>query len=822
MTTATRKRVEKGFERFGDLIYRRHWVVLLLMFCLIAGLVSRIPDLKMDTSTEGFLHPDDPTLIAYDRFREQYGRDELILLTIKSPDLFGAEALDRLKQLHQALREKTPYLDDITSLINARNTRGAVGELIVEDLLERWPESAAARAEVKARAMVNPLYRNMLISDDGTITTIIIKTDAYPGNGLDENVMAGFDDTEQADAATPEVERVPLSDEQNSEVVNVVRDIAAGYDSDDFRIHLAGSPVLADVLKRSMVTNMKRFMLLSLATVSLLLFLLFRRFSGVFLPVSIVLLSLLSTLGLMALSGVPFKLPTQIMPSFLLAVGVGASVHLLAVFYRRIQQQHSDGESLLEPEEAKRQGIVFALGHSGLAIVMTSLTTAAGLASFAGAEVAPVSDLGIVAAAGVIISLIYTLVLLPALLSIVPLKSQQGDAARKRHERFDRLMISIADISTGHPKSVLLVSALVLAVGIAGALQVKFSHKPFEWLPLSHPTRVATDFVNDNMRGASTVEVIVDTGRENGLYEPVFMQNLERLNHQIATIDQGELYVGKTLSLADILKEINQALNENRSSHYRIPQQRELIAQEFLLFENSGSDDLEDFVDSQFRQTRFTIKMPWVDSMLYRPFMEDLKQRFTRVLGTGHDISVTGVVALLGRTMSATIESMKQSYLIAVAVITLMMILLIGNIRIGLISMIPNLTPIVLTMGLMGWFGIPIDLFTMLIGSIAIGLAVDDTIHFMHNYRRYHHESGDVREAVRNTLLTTGRAMLVTTVVLSSGFFLYMFATLSNLFNFGLLTGFAIIMALLADFFLAPALMAQLHRAHMIADDSDY
>ena len=359
-------------------------------------------------------------------------------------------------------------------------------------------------------------------------------------------------------------------------------------------------------------------------------------------------------------------------------------------------------------------------------------------------------------------------------------------------------------------------------VGISGALQTKFSHKPFEWLPPSDLTRIATDFVNANMRGASTVEVIVDSGHDNGLYEPTFMQGLERLSQEIGAIDQGELYVGKTLSLADILKEINQALNENRSGHYRIPEQRDLIAQEFLLFENSGSDDLEDFVDSQFRQTRFTIKMPWVDSMLYRPFMEDLKRRFSQALGADNEITVTGMVALLGRTMSATMESMKQSYIIAMLVITLMMIAVIGNVRIGLISMIPNLVPIVLTLGLMGWFGIPIDLFTMLIGSIAIGLAVDDTIHFMHNYRRYHHETGRVNQAVRNTLLTTVRAMLVTSVVLSIGFFLYMFATLSILQHFGLLTGFAILMALLADLFLAPALMAQLHRSHLIANDSDY
>jgi hypothetical protein len=300
------------------------------------------------------------------------------------------------------------------------------------------------------------------------------------------------------------------------------------------------------------------------------------------------------------------------------------------------------------------------------------------------------------------------------------------------------------------------------------------------------------------------------------------MAGLDSLGKEIETIDQGEIFVGKTLSLADMLKEINQALNENDPRHYAIPDNRELIAQEFLLFENSGSDDLEDMVDNQFKQSRFTIKMPFADSVLYPDFIEDIEQRFNAVFKQNVMVYVTGLSALMGRTVSASIHSMAQGYLIAALVITFMMVILIGDIKIGLVSMIPNLTPIMLTIGLMGWFNIPIDMFTMLIGSIALGLAVDDTIHFMHNYRRYHHQTEDVYEAVRLTHLSTGRAMLVTTIVLSIGFFLYMFSSMNNIFSFGLLTGFTIIMALLADFFLAPALLNELHKSGLVTDDEEY
>jgi len=814
MITSFRQRIEHGFESMGRTIYRHHWKTLLLMLALVVGLASQLPKLTMDTSTEGFLHESDPVLLDYNDFRDQFGRDEMIFIAIQSDAIFQQAFLQKLKKLHNELKDILPHLDDITSLINARNTRGAEGALIVEDLLENWPTDAAALQEIKQRAMSNHNYKNLLLSEDGTITTLVIKANAYSSEGQNmEDALSGFDDLE-SNTATETAERAFLTDSENSELVNKVHDIVEKYTADDFHIYMGGSPVVTNNLKRAMQSNMKKFMGLALMTIALILLLLFRRISGVLLPLLTVILSLVSTLGLMAILEIPFKLPTQIMPSFLLAVGIGASVHILAIFFRHLQTSHNDNPNAdkLESNAHKEEAIAHTLGHSGLPIAMTSLTTAAGLASFAGAEVAPISDLGIIASLGIMISLFFTLVLLPALLSIFPIKAKKSSSAQTNHQRMDKLLSGIAHFSVQRSRVVLTISTLLLVIGLVGASQVRFSHKPYEWFPESDPIRQATTFLNENMRGASSVEIIIDTQKENGLYDPKLMAALDGLGTELEAIDQGELFIGKSLSLADILKEINQALNENQSSFYTTPADHDLIAQEFLLFENSGSDDLEDFVDSQFSKTRVTAKMPWVDSILYADFLEDLKKRFHSALGNDVEITVTGIAALLGRTMHATIISMAESYMIAVVIITLMMILLIGDIKMGLISMIPNLAPIILTIGIMGWLDMPLDLFTMLIGSIAIGMAVDDTIHFMHNYRRYYQKTGDVQQAVNETLLGAGRAMLVTTLVLSSGFFLYMLSDLSNLFNFGLLTGFTILMALLSDFFLAPALMTELHK----------
>jgi hypothetical protein len=795
--SSIKSRIEESFGGFARFVYRNRIKTLLVMLAVVLAIVSQgMPNVTVDTSTEGFLHEDDPALISYNAFRDQFGRDEMVIIAIKPKEVFDLEFLRKLKDFHTELASGVPHLDDITSLVNARNTRGVKDRLIVEDLLESFPRNDRDLASLKARVMANPIYRNMLISEDGTFTTVVIKTNSYSSIGASDDALGGFDDE-----AAPSVKRQYFTDAENSEVVRAVREIAARYDGPGFALSIAGSPVVTNDVKQAMMKDMPKFMAMALLVIAVVLYVLFRRLSGVLLPLFIVIVTLLSTIGLMGLAGKAIKVPTQILPSILLAVSVGAAVHVLAIFFHRFQ---NTGD--------KEGSIVHALGHSGLAIVMTSLTTAGGLASFATAEIAPVADLGMFAAIGVMLSLLYTIVLLPALLALVPVRIKTRETDKARHARMDRVLTGIADFSTRRPGTILTVGAFITVIALVFSLQIRFSHDTLSWLNKSMPVRLATTTIDKEMKGSVALEVVTDIKKTNGLYEPEHLSRLNSLAGDVNAINQGDLFVSKTIAVTDILKEINQALNENREEYYSIPQNRTLVAQEFLLFENSGSDDLEDVVDSQFSKARFTVKLPWLDAVLYRDFIAEMKSRFKNSFGDDAGISVTGMIPLFGATVHAAMDSAVKSYVIAFVAITIMMVLFIGDVRMGLVSMIPNLMPIILTMGIMGAFDLPMDLFNMLIGAIAIGLAVDDTIHFMHNFRRYFHETHDVREAVRQTLLTTGRAMLVTGVVLSLGFFIFTMASLYNLQRFGVLTGFTIITALVADFLIAPALMMVLHK----------
>jgi len=788
-----RKSIEAWFETLTRIIYRERIKTILFVVILLMAFISNLPKLTMDTSTEGFLHDDDPAITAYNEFRDQFGRDELIVVAINPPNVFDLKFLEKLKALHLEIEDSVPHIDDVTSMINSRNTRGEGDQLIVEDLLETFPKNREEMAELKKRVLSNPLYRNSMVSEDGKFTTIVIKTNSYSSVGESADSLGGFEDEPEV---SPSTEKLYLTDQENNEVVEAVKLVTSKYNSKDFPITIAGSPVVTSVLKTTMKSDMQMFMKLLLLSVAVILLLIFRRASGVFIPLLIITISLLSTLGLMADLGIQVKLPTQILPSFIIAVGVGDAIHILALFYRKYNH-YGD----------KEEAIVYALGHSALPVLMTSLTTAIGLASFSTAELAPVADLGMMASIGVMLAFVYTVLLIPALVSLFPLKRRELVHEEESHGKMERLLKATADFSVTYPKSIVTAGMAIILVGLFFTMQLKFSHNPLAWMPETMKVRQATMLIDDKLRGSSVLEVVIDTKKENGIYNPELLNRLEELKVSMEGIKDGELFVGKTITISDMLKEINKALNENRDDYYRVPQDPNLIAQEFLLFENSGSDDLEDMVDSQFSKARFTIKTPWLDAMIYGKFIKEVEGQFKSALGGVAEVTTTGMIAIFGKTIAATIVSMAKSYVMAFVMIALMMILLIGNIRIGLISMIPNLMPIIVAMGIMKVAGFPLDMFTMLIGSIAIGLAVDDTVHFMYNFKKYYHDTGDVQEAVRHTLHTAGKAMLVTSIVLTTGFLIFMFSEMKNLFNFGLLTGITIITALLADFLMTPAIM---------------
>ena len=795
-----RTKAENKFESFSDWLYDNATKAILIIVLFVAALGSQLPTLKMDTSTEGFLHKTNPMRIEYDVFRDQFGRDEKLMIAVKTDSIFNLGFLKKLDSFHSALEDELPHIKGVDSLINARNTFGIEGELIVEPLIDDLPETQEDLSRLRSTITNNSFYKNLLYSEDFTMTTVTIDTQTYSNvEAISEDVNIDFDEYLDFDAevqVNQSASRLYLSDAENDEIILETQQIMERFNDDNFEIYLSGSAAIAGIFKQALMNDAVVFISLMMAMIMIVLFALFRRISGVFLPLICVGLTLITTVSLMAVFSAPFTMATQIMPTFLLAVVTSAAIHLLAIFYK----------DLLRTKD-KKASLRYAMGHSGLAIVMTSLTTAAGLWSFSFSGVAPVSDLGVFASSGVLVGLLFTLVFLPALIAKTNFAHLEQKADVEGNTLMDRALLGISKVGTGRPKLIVAISAILIIFAAVVATQLRFSHFPLQWLPEDNFARIATETVDENLGGALTLEVIIDTGKTNGLYNPELLRKIDDVSENIDSITSGNMFVGKVISFIDIIKETNKALNENREEYYSIPDNPDLIAQEFLLFESSGNRDLNSLVDANYSKARLTLKTPFIDSLEAKIFIDRAQTYLDKEFGALASVSFTGIGTLMTVTFEEAIYSSATSYILAFSLITVLMVLLIGNLKIGLISMIPNILPIIFLSTIMVIFKMPLDMFTLLIGAIALGLAVDDTVHFMHNFRRYELQYNDVDKAVRLTLMGTGRAITLTSIVLALGFLVLTFSQMNNMFDFGVLTACAILVALVADFFLMPAIM---------------
>jgi uncharacterized protein len=802
MKPQIRNRIEHFFSRLAGILYRHRLKSIGLTLTVVAFLTYLIPGLVMDTSTVALLRQSDSTRMQYDAFRDQFNENEMLIIAVTPPEVFDLAFLRRLKSFHEDLQANVPHVKEITSLINARDTYGRDDELVVGALLDTWPTTPSGLEAFKKRVFANPLYIDTLISEDGKVTTLLVETHAVLQDPAHEGgLLDGFEEVEAFSESGPPVPAAVsapryFGEKENREVIAAINRIIAAYDSPDFSISMAGDPVVMDVYNRAMETDIVKVVLLSLLTIAGFLTLLFRRVSGVLLPELVIIFALLSTAGLLAFFHVTIKLTTVVLPGFLLAVSVGYAVHILAIFYVQYQRGHG-----------KEEAITYAVGHSGFAVVLTALTTAASLLSFAFAELTAIADLGFFGAAGVLLALVYTILLLPACIALFPIRRKSDRREGKKAAAMDRVLLAFSAFSTGHPKKVVAAAMALLAVSIYYTFQVSYSHNVLGWIAATEKITADVPYIDAHMNGTIVLEVILDTGTADGVKDPLFLNRLQAFKQEILAYVDSHLRVGKVYAIDDILMEVNQSLNDNAPADYALPETYNAISQELLLFENSGSDDLERFVDRDYRIARLSIKTPWTDAVYLKTFLAHVQTMLAHHFPDVEVRVVTGIPALLARSIPAALHSMAKSYAIAFLVITLLMILHVGDVKIGLLSMISNLLPIFMTMGIMGAFSIKLDMSTIMIGSIAIGIVVDDTLHFMYNFRKFFDQTGSASLAIEKTMLGTGRAMLLTSLILSSGFFILMTASLSLLVVFGWLTGITIVFALLADFIVNPALM---------------
>jgi predicted RND superfamily exporter protein len=809
-----RQKLESIVSTLTLVIYKHPFISLILLVLILIYPISNVTKLTRDGSIEGFLEKDDVDLLAHNSFRRQFGQDSEIVIAIKSNNIYSISFLKRLKNLHIELVEEVPYIEDITSMLNARDSRGGDSFFKVENLLDNMPIDQSDLDELKQRVERNKLYENVLISKNGKLTTIRIKPIRFSvssqNDGDDSQFINDFNNNyiEQQNSRTDF-----LTVEELQQMVTAVNEVTSKYNSEDFNIFISGAPVASGEIVKLMSEDMPTYTKLSIIIILSFLIIITRKITYVILPLSVIALTLLTTFGFMAISGTAIKPPTQVLLSIIIVAGLCGTIHILTVFYKQIKKGKD-----------KKYAILYSIEHCGLAVIFTSITTAMGLLSFVSSPLAPISDLGIFGALSVIITLILTFFLTIIGIRLFYYKRTKKekniyqDKTKKlniiKDDYVEKYITKLGIYSYRNPWLVI-ISALILTVISAGGIyQLKFSHNSLVWLPEDNKVRIDTAAIDKELSGSISMEVVIDTGVNYGIQNKPLLDNIDELTREIYSLQDDNIQIGKTLSVTDILREVNKTVHGSKQEYFNIPSQ-ELISEEFLLFENSGSDDLSYYSDTLYSKARYTVKLPWLEASQYQQFIENTNDIFHKKLGNNVDVTPTGLMALLAKTSSGVMHSMSFSYLYSGIAILILMLLINRSIKKGVLSMIPNLLPIISVLGLMGYLKIPLDTFTIMVGSIALGLIVDDTIHFFHQFEKHYKDTNDIPLSITKTVNITGRPILITSLVLMIGFIMYTQSSMNNIQSFGIMMNVAVLFALFADVFVSPALVTLFHRKEM-------
>lgn len=758
------------FQQWAELCFDHAKTTLSLCILFIAILASQIPLLTVDISTEAMLRKTDPARVNYQEFRKAFGRDDVIILSTPTNGLLTKPLLASIYDLQKEIDQKVPYIKEITSLINTRYSYGEDDELIVEELLENYPNHKWDSRTLTEFVLKQPAYVNRLISADGSHTAIIIELATY------------------ADPSSKEF----LSEAQSAESFHALRKIIDA--KPELNIAMSGEPVLLTITNE--LTASDTTITGSAALVMVILFMLisFKRLSGILMPLSVIYGSIIGTLGLMGFFGAPFTMTTSAVVVLILGIGVADVVHILSLFYRHFDE-HND----------KRAAIIYAMSHSAPAVFLTTLTTATGFLSFLSGDLASTSELGIYAAIMVGFALFYTLTLLPTFISLFKIK--QKIKTEDRNERLLKLLSACGDLSIKHSKLISLTAIVAFGLSIWGTTFLTMSYDPINNFPDDLLERMDNEAIDKQYNGITAFEVVIDSGSPNGIYQTEFINNFEKAAELLSNRSVAGIEMSNSYSVLDILKEVHKSLNGNQDEFYQVPGNKELIAQELLLFEISQADDLYDVIDQNKQKVRLTLRSEHADGVEYEKLIRKMESQLDDIFGSDTPIVITGLSVLVAESVPKAIRTMSKSYVVAGVLIIAIMMILVKSFGIGLISIIPNVLPILLTMNFMVLIDWPLDMSTIMVGAIALGLVVDDSLHFLYHYKQNYLATQDVQLSIRKTLSSIGPALVITTAIFSSCLMVDLFSSIFSVYVFGACLAMIAVLALLADLIIVPALL---------------
>ncbi|WP_347329901.1 efflux RND transporter permease subunit [Marinimicrobium locisalis] len=749
--------------RFADGVIRWRWLIVVASVVLTVLAASGGRFLKMNNDYKVFFSEDNPQLQEFEQLQRTYTKVDNILFAVVPPDdnAFSANTLAAVEELTERAWQ-LPYSLRVDSVTNFQHTLARGDNLVVQDLVEGAANYRRAELErVKQIALNEPALAGKRVNAEGSVVGLNV-TFQLP----DESMDAGPEAVAAARA--------------------LMADIEEKY---DVQVRATGTVMLFNAFFESSMNDMGTLVPLMYAVILLITFVLLRSVIATFATTVVIVFSTLTAMGSAGHIGIQLTPPSSAATTIIMTLAVADSIHILVTLFGGMRQG-------LGKIEALRESIRVNLGP----VFLTSLTTAVGFLSMNFSDALPFRDLGNITAIGVMAAFVFSVALLPALIAILPVRARD----KKKETAIDRAIDRLGDFIVLRHKPVLLVVVLASVTLLALIPLNTLDDNFVTYFDESTSFRQDTDFINDNLSGIYQVQYSLDSGRNNGVSDPEFLSKVHGFTEWL----RGQPEVRHVNTISDTFHRLNKSLHADNPEYYRLPKNPDLAAQYLLLYELSlpYGLDMNNQLNVSKSSTQVVVTLKDMPSATLREFSERGTQWLQN--NTGIDAHGVGPAIMFAYIAERNIKNMLMGTFLAVLIIAMLITLALRSLRLGALSLIPTLLPAGLSFGFWGVLVGEVNVAVSMVAGMALGIVVDDTVHFLSKYQRARRERGlDTEGAIRYAFSSVGVAILVTSIILMAGFIVLAQSSFGMNSKMAILTAITLFFALLAVFSLLPSLL---------------
>ena len=759
----------KRFEQaFGKWVLQYRWPIIILSLVFVALTATGGKNIYFTTNYRVFFSEDNPELLAFEALENTYVKNDNVLFVLEPADgnIFTQETLSAIEYLTDRAWQ-IPFSNRVDSISNFQYTEAEEDELIVRDLIQGASSySEEQLRQAKEITLNEPLLHNRLISDRAHVTGINVTVQLPRIN---------------EDVETPEVVQFSR---------NLAREFEAAYP--DIKVRLTGMLMMNNAFSESAKGDIANLVPISFAVMLILLAVLVGGITGTFCTLLVIASSIIVAMGIGGYIGFPISPPSATFPTIILTIAIANCVHILVTFLHDMRQGMSKNDALIESLRINLQPVFLA-----------SLTTAIGFLMMNFSDVPPFRHLGNFVAIGVVVSFIMSVTFLPALISLLPVK------VKEKKDDHDRMMEKFGDFVVRRRTFLFWGMCGLILLLLTGLPRNELNDVFVHYFDETIDFRVDSDFTTDNLTGIYNIEYSLNSGEPGGISNPEYLHEVDAFANWYR--QQPEILHINTYT--DIIKRLNKNMHGDDQAMYKIPETRNLAAQYLLLYEMSLPYGLD--LNNQINVDKSAIRLTVTLTTLSSNELISIEERAATWLknnaphiesGIG-----TGTSMMFAHIGKRNIISMLYATTLALVLISLVLIVALRSIKIGLISLIPNLAPAAMGFGLWGYMVGEIGLSLSIVSTMTLGIVVDDTVHFLSKYLRARREKNlSPEDAVRYAFATVGRALLITSIVLVAGFLVLATSSFQLNSGMGLVTALVIVLALLADFLFLPPLLIKI------------